>query len=571
MFSIPKIFEGKPEHPLFDVNEAGRWLARLPKDNAFKALEEITAWLDSLKDAPGFRPEVRAAIIMLLDEAAQPLYAELLHLYLGAPHLHDFIGKNLWQGLHGFMKTLAVAYSVCIHKHRRTGKKSSDHKEVMPVICVRLLRAAAEQMKLEMMHYVDIEQSVWERLYSCYRFAEANRFTESMVFAYPKQEISAYAPRIELAESLVFAYQKQVIHISPKRELLRALMLYESSPGTLAPDQIELSFRIVGRVVSFFDFKNAPDPECAFCFDLAKPGAPRRVDENIQATTSMRFFGAYKAVPKIAHIIAQHEQGLIQQEQRFGSEFTPAGKLTVLKHMQLYLGKDQPHRHQERRDINTAIEVVHGFRTISRLVARIDIENAVNISEELTAGLQECSDISVAGDNDEADYSAEKWTVSDVSVDGMGAIIPDSGGAWVKIGELCGLKAENSTIWWVGVIRRLHTDRSGAVHVGIEMLAKKPMSVWLRALGKDTEHVSGWETDPGSFEYDYLPAIMLPDDVGDSSANAMLLMETGSYVPEALYEVMLGEKSRDIKLADLLAEGEDYEHVGFQWLDAAPA
>jgi len=32
---------------------------------------------------------------------------------------------------------------------------------------------------------------------------------------------------------------------------------------------------------------------------------------------------------------------------------------------------------------------------------------------------------------------------------------------------------------------------------------------------------------------------------------------------------MLGEKSRDIKLADLLAEGEDYEQISFQWLKAA--
>jgi len=567
MFSIPKIFEGKPDHPLFDVKEAKRRLAELPKDNAFKALEEITSWLDSVKDAPGFRPDVRSEIIMLLDEAGQPLYAWLLHLYLGAPHLQDFSGKHMWQGLHRFMKTLAEAYSGYIHKHRRAGKKSLDRNKRMPVICVRLLRSVAEQMKLQMMHYSDIEQSVWERLGRCYQFAEANQFTESMVFAYPKQEQSAYAPRIELAESLVFAYQKQVIHISPQRELLRALMLYESSPSTLAPDQIELSFRIVGRMVSFFDFKNAPDPECAFFFDLAKPNAPRRMDENIQPTPTMRFFGAYKAVPKIAHIIAQHEQGLTQQEQRFGSEFTPAGKLTVLRHMKLYLGEDQPRRHQERRGINTAIDVVHSFQTISRLVALMDIDNAVNISEEDAAALKERSDINLAADNDEVDYSTEKWTVSDASVDGIGGIIPNHGGDWVKIGDLCGLKTENNTTWWVGVIRRLHTDPKDEVHVGIEILAKNPLSVWLRTLGKGTEKVSNWETSSGSFEYDYLPAILLPD-ASNSYANATILMESGSYVAETIYQVMLGEKSRDIKLADLLAEGEDYEQISFRWLNA---
>jgi hypothetical protein len=546
VFSIPKIFEGKPDHPLFDVKEAGRLLAELPGDDPYKALEEITSWLDSVKDAPGFRPEVRAKIIMLLDETGQPLYAGLLHLYLGAPHLQDFKGKHLWQGLHGFMKMLSEAYSVCVHEYRQAEKKSFEHKELMPVICVRLLRGVAEQMKLQLMHYVDIEQRVWDRLCSCYNFAEAGQFVDSMVFAYPKQ----------------------VIHVSPQRELLRALMFHESSPGTLAPDQIEVCFRIAGRMVSFFDFKNAPDPDCGYCFDLAEPGVPRRVDANLRITATMRFFGAGKAIQKVADIIAQHEHGLIQQEQRFGSEFTPGGKLTVLKHLRLYWGKDQQHRHQERRSINSAIDVVHSFRTISKLVERMDIDNAQNISEKDAVALKERSAINLAADNDEVDYSTENWIVTDLSIDGIGGMIPNNGGDWVKIGDLCGLKAGNSKIWWIGMIRRLHTDTKGAVHVGIAMLAKKPLSVWLRTLGKGTEKVSNWETSSSSFEYDYLPAILLPD-ASNSYANATMLMESGSYVPETLYEVMLGEKSRDIKLTDLLAEGEDYEQIGFQWLNAA--
>ena len=546
MFSIPKIFEGKPDHPLFDVKEAVRLLAELNKDEPFRALEEITAWLDSVKDVPGFRPEVRVKIIKLLDETGQPLYSGLLHLYLGAPHLQDFRGKHLWQGMYGFVKALTDAYAVCVDEYRQTEKKSFDHKELMPVICVRLLRAVAEQMKLQLMHYVDIDQTVWERLCNCYNFAEAGQFAETMVFAYPEQ----------------------VIHVSPQRELVRALMLYESSPGTLAPDQIEVCFRIAARMVSFFDFRDAPDPDCAYCFDLAEPAPPRRVDEKLRATASMRFFGAYKAVPKVADIIAQHEHGQIDQEQRFGSEFTPAGKLTVLRHLQLYWGNDQQHRQQQRRGINSAIDVIHSFRTISRLVTRMDIDNAANISEEDAAALKERSGINLAADNDEIDYSTEKWTVTDLSVDGIGGTIPNNGGDWVKIGDLCGLKAENSSTWWIGMVRRLHTDTSGVVHVGIEMLAKKPLSVWLRTLGKGTEKVSNWETSSSSFEYDYLPAILLPD-ASNSYANATMLMESGSYVPETLYEVMLGEKSRNIKLTGLLAEGEDYEQIGFKWLNAA--
>jgi hypothetical protein len=37
-------------------------------------------------------------------------------------------------------------------------------------------------------------------------------------------------------------------------------------------------------------------------------------------------------------------------------------------------------------------------------------------------------------------------TVLDVSVGGIGGMIPNNGGAWVKIGDLCGLKAENRLV-----------------------------------------------------------------------------------------------------------------------------
>src|SRR4030065_1851689 len=160
MFTLPGIFDGKPDHPMSDVKEARKLLAELPHDNTFKALEEITSWLTSVKDTPGFRPELRMEIVMLLDETGQPLQAELLHLYLGAPHLQDFKGMHLWQGIHGYMKALAEAYALCVDEYQKAEKKSIELREIIPIICVRLLRANAEQMKLELMRYIEVEQPV---------------------------------------------------------------------------------------------------------------------------------------------------------------------------------------------------------------------------------------------------------------------------------------------------------------------------------------------------------------------------------------------------------------------------
>ena len=524
------------------LKEAQMLLAELPRDNTLKALAEITSWLTSVTETPGFRPELRIEVIMLLDETGQPLQAELLHLYLGAPHLQDFKGMQLWQVIHGYMKALAEAYALCVDEYQKAEKKSIELREIIPIICVRLLRANAEQMKLELMRYIEVEQPVWLRLFNCYSFTEASQLADTMVYAYPGH----------------------VIHISPQRELLRALTLYESSPGTLAPDQIEVSYRIAGRLVSFFDFKMAPDTDCSYFIDLSKPGVPMRVNNDLKSTSAMRFFGAVRALPAIEKIIEQNERSLIRQEQRFGNEFTPEGKLTVLKHLQMHWAKESPHRHQERRDISASIEVVHSFRTISRLVTRMDLGNVVNLSEKDAATLRKMPNIDLTADED-VDYTTEVWTISDLSTRGIGGVLPNAAGAWVKIGDLCGIKATNNPLWWIGLIRRLRTDHKGAVHVGVEILAKKPLSVWLRILGKGAEKVSNWESSSGSFEYDYLPVILLPD-ADNSYANATMLMESGKYVLDTIYQAMMGEKSRDIKLTGLLWEGEEFEQGSFQWL-----
>jgi hypothetical protein len=69
MFSLHDIFDGKPDHPMLDLKEVRRLLAELPTDDPFKELEEIASWLDSVKAAPGYLPDVRTEIIKLLDES----------------------------------------------------------------------------------------------------------------------------------------------------------------------------------------------------------------------------------------------------------------------------------------------------------------------------------------------------------------------------------------------------------------------------------------------------------------------------------------------------------------------
>ncbi len=240
----------------------------------------------------------------------------------------------------------------------------------------------------------------------------------------------------------------------------------------------------------------------------------------------------------------------------------------MLRHLQIYWGSALPHRQQERKNIQTAIDVVHSFRTISNLVPHIEPGHMHNLSEKDAAMLKEQAQMHLT--EEKIDYTTESWAVLDASSEGVGGIMPRSAGNWGKIGAICGLKVRESNQWWIGMLRRIKTDPQGKVHVGIEILTRKPMAVWLRILGKGAEKVSNWETSSGSFSYDYLHVILLPD-AHNSYLNATMLMESGSFVHDQIYEMMMGEKSRSIKLTKLLAEGEDYEQASFQWVNATPA
>lgn len=522
------------------VEEAKRQLADLPEDNPLEALTELANWMTSFGGTPGFKLGNRLGVAMLLDETAAPFFSEVQRSYFSAPHLQDLEGMKLWRAMHEFALSRIELYAVCLRELSQSAKNNETANEQTTIICVRFLRSVIEQLKLELMRYMDVGKEVWDNLCWGYQFAEAAGLAETMVIAYPGH----------------------VIHFSPQRELLCALVLFESAPGALSSSQIEMSSRIAARLSSFFDLAREYSADTPYMIDLAHPSMPKWLEGKPGAGESMRFFGASRAVPRLEEIIQQNERGQADEEYRFESEFTPEGKLTMLKHLHIYWSKEHVHRHLERHAIHSEIEIVRSLKTISKLVNNFDIDRIVNLSEEEAAQLKQRSDFGLVGE--EIKYASEIWPVQDFSAEGIGGIVPRATTDWVKIGALCGLKGKNSSQWWVGMIRRLKTDLQGKVHVGIRVLTKQPLSVWLRVLGKGVERVSNWHTSSGSFAYDYLPVILIPDE-HNSYVHATMLMECGSFVVGTLFEVMLGEKSRTIKLVEIIAEGDDYEQVRFEW------
>jgi len=101
---------GKPDHPLADDKGAKEVLASLPANDAFKAIEDIRDWIESVIATEGFKPERRTELVMLLDETAQVHQRKLARDYLSNPRLPKFQEARLWGALFGLWKDLAAGW-----------------------------------------------------------------------------------------------------------------------------------------------------------------------------------------------------------------------------------------------------------------------------------------------------------------------------------------------------------------------------------------------------------------------------------------------------------------------------
>jgi hypothetical protein len=90
------ILAKKNEHPLANPRELRRIINELPKDNAFKAQDEITGWLESLAGVEDFPADRLYEAALAFEEAAQPYLKRLSREYFQAARLSRSEEKRLW-------------------------------------------------------------------------------------------------------------------------------------------------------------------------------------------------------------------------------------------------------------------------------------------------------------------------------------------------------------------------------------------------------------------------------------------------------------------------------------------
>lgn len=422
------LFGKKSDHPLADVKSAQALLDGLPKNDAYKSLEELTGWMESVADDGGFRPDLLFAVLCLLDEAAQPHARKLARDYFSPVEPGKFHENRLWLALDGFHHRSADAYFSLFDRYCDGGKGAMrDH---VPLIAARALQALLGRLKYASVHYAPVDAGVWSGLARIYRHAERQDYLDVSLSPYPGLGGN----------------------VSVRQAAGHLLGWYGSESGALRPLDIHLAERIVAQFSASIEVGTQPDANSLFGFDLEQPSAPLRLQPGVEGPSSMRFVGMAAMQPKLRDLLRTLDKNVVPHELNLGGSYEAETVRGAVQFLLDYLSAP-PSRRSVRRGIAGGMGVAAGF-----------------------AGIVGC----LAGEGCGTGQVAH-WEIEDISIGGFRARLPPQGTDGIHVGTLVGVRPEGVPHWGVAVVRRLMQDDGTRMHAGAEMLSNRVFGV---ALGR---------------------------------------------------------------------------------------
>jgi hypothetical protein len=494
---------GRSDHPLDDKDAPRILLEELSGSDPIPALEQVSSHLDAVKTAENLKPGRAFEIVDLLDRSGRPLQRRLNQEFVAeSQRLTKFQQARLWSTVYTYWTQLAEGYRFCLAKYEVGAIGASALKPHLPRITARALRACCGQLKWTLLRYGPVEPAVWHNLGGLYLLAETLQFAQITLSVY----------RGAKGES------------SPEKEFLRALMLAVSSPDGLLPLQIEIAERIVARLTGTFRLSPRPGRGIHYIFDVSGERPPGRLPANHVLSLATRCFGPGESSAQVAQMLEFMDRNQAPPpDLALGGNYDPALVQATLRHLERYWSPMLPERKERRRRHMERVSVVHDFEEVVANVAGLFLESPF-----------------VSND--------EEWVVENESENGFAAFVPQPNGAWLKVGNLIGIRREDGVSWGAGIVRRVTGDDKGNRYVGIQMLAPGGAAVTVLPAPIDPQ-------DPSTAEEGEL-CILLPSTTMQTG-EASLLMRAGLFSPSGnlvmhaydrcyfLFPLGLGEHSEE--------------------------
>ncbi|MBB5019705.1 hypothetical protein HNQ59_003013 [Chitinivorax tropicus] len=460
----------KPDHPMRDIKSAQRLLAELPTSDPYKSLQEITAWVESVMQAEGYRLSVRTGILNLLDEAGHAFQRKLQHEYLTQTRAAKFRERAIWRALCDYWKALVSAYILTLDAHAMGGRGADVTPAQLARLAARGLYGVVMLHKIMLLQYGPVDDVVWHALSRLWMFVESHHLESIAVSIYDHSERPTTA----------------------QAECLKTLFLAASSPDSLLPQQIDLAERTIDDLSEYLEISATPGEKSCFYYDLSAMHPPGRLVAGMQYGPRVRFIGTGQATARLQELSRALDNPSSLSVGGGGMGAPVSSLRQVLQHLLFYWSLTPPERKWPRLPAYGRLTIVHGFTDVFRAVVlsrtrrrdagpselellerqKREVEQFGFVTEETQHLLDQMVSMPI-----ELEQHAESWLVQDISLGGFGARLPQSHSDWLRIGSLIGIKTDMHAEWQVGVVRRLQVNMEQHSAIGVEVVGARVMPI----------------------------------------------------------------------------------------------
>jgi len=522
-----------PEDPMRSPASASAMLADLRESDPVTALGELRGWLASDGDGAEIDERAVSEILGLIQEAGAAHVAKLLRQYLAETDDNQVLRETKWKAMFAYATRLAEVLCASAERLQAIAKSEPTAAAAAAVGTVRGLRACRMLAKLCLIHYAEAPADLWQRAYALHAGAEDAGCANIAVPPHRSQRISTTATQ----------------------DLLRLLMVHVAAPESLASEQIEVADRVAEQLGEEFALRPRGAADNPFCFDPNGAHPPKRAAPESPAADA-RHFGPGVALDALARL---HKQLVAEDDKNaavFGSDIPPHAQIATVEHLLRTWGSNPPRSAPAHSPAKGELRVVHGFASVCKHLSTSDTDQSKSRGLEL------------ASDDDIAPAVPETWTIRDQGGSEVGAEMPQPDANWARSGMLVTFCVAGRNEWWLGLIRRTHSEIDKATHVDIQAISRKPVAITLRPQAKGSPGGADWKASAGTFAFVSVNAILMPD-ASQPTDPPHLLLPPESWKEGRIYEAMTAEGIRDLRLLRVLQRGEDFVRTAFEWMPAA--
>ena len=448
-----------PDHPMQTEAEAKKLLELLPENDDDHALAELTSWTASMNTTESFSPELRAKLLLMMDEAARPFWRSLGQRYL-SPAGSPAEGLDGDAAILRAMADSASEFSTGITLALDTDDGHSRWmKDNLAALSARGLRWLNRRLALTYMLQGAQVPAIWERLH--------RRFGLTVAQDCHRVPVPAHEG----------AHYNTTAHI----EYVRPMLLELAHPDALRPREIELAYRIAARLAPAVRLDTERSGECNFA--IVPSGDERPVKAAIvKSRSAAPWYIATANCLQRLRSLAERDLGRepAEEDTLFGHGFTLRERNAMVKRVIEYWGMDPPARRTKRVAMAAPARVLGGFENVTTVIPALDkavLGDAAAARRELQLKLDQTSKTLSRAKLRAGRVGAAR--VVDASAGGLGIAIKRVDAPWAAHGALLAIKIEPGTDWFLGVLRRIFSIEN-ELRLGVQILAAKPHVVALR-------------------------------------------------------------------------------------------